>query len=79
MSRIENTSPTMLTLEAGLAAEHVRDLRTAATRYRMIALARCCRPAARQLAAIRARAAMNRLADRFRRDQVSRASICPNC
>ena len=79
MSRIENTSLTRLTLEAALAEEHIRDLRSAAARYRLIALARCCRPAAWQRAATRARAALTRLADWVSRGQVSPPSICAIC
>jgi hypothetical protein len=40
-------------LSARLAAEHVRDLHRVATRSRLIALARCCKPSALAVAARR--------------------------
>jgi hypothetical protein len=62
------------TLDAALAAEHLRDLTRDVERARLVKLARCCRPAAWRAAAATAAGWFASV----RRTQ-SRAAVCATC
>ena len=70
---------TTIDLSSGLAAEHARDLRAAAARRRLVALARCCQPASWRRAVTHTRNAVAATRDWIGRGQLRAAPACVDC
>jgi hypothetical protein len=70
----------MLPMHPALAEEHLRDLRAAADRSRLVAFARSTSPTPRHRAVPGAAAALTRLSDWIRRGQLGPApNYCVSC
>ena len=61
---------TSASVSSALAEEHIRDLHAAATRDRLLALARCCRPATWRRETARAASLVRRARASLRRGQL---------